>query len=113
MTIEIYGASDDLIEIEGDIREEFSALGCDEDRAWLALSDGTLLGVRYDEDGVWRFVKLLGGASVTIVQAPPNDEDNYSDRVTVESVIDWIVMGTQCAARKVNPSSNHATKEDR
>jgi len=39
--LKVYGASDDLIEIKGDIREEFSRYDSEGD--YLAFSDGTVL----------------------------------------------------------------------
>lgn len=56
----IYGASDDLIEIEGVISEEFNHY--DESPALLAFSDGTLLEIEYDDDGIWRIRPLATGS---------------------------------------------------
>ena len=43
-TLKIYGASDDLVEIEGDFEEEIGAYDCGNDGdEFLAVSDGTLL----------------------------------------------------------------------
>lgn len=52
-TITVYGTSDDLIEVEGAVREE---LACYEERAFLHFDNGTTLRVYYDdvEYGVWR-----------------------------------------------------------
>lgn len=62
----IYGASDDLIELEGQITEEFNH--CDNYgehvMAILAFSDGTLLEVDYDKDGIWRIKTLAQGDAV-------------------------------------------------
>jgi len=46
----VTGASDDLIEIEGELYEEFNSFDCKD--GVMALSDGTLLKVDYDEDGI-------------------------------------------------------------
>lgn len=104
MSVTIYGASDDLIEIEGDIREEFNPPYDEE--AVLAFSDGTVLRMKYGDSGVWRIAPvflstegpLRGG--LEIVQAPENDETNYSDRATIKASIFWVVMGTQIAMVK-------------
>jgi hypothetical protein len=95
--ITVYGASDDLIEIEGDIREEFSASDVDGDL--LAFSDGTLLRIRYTRDGVWRIETLVTAQStLEIVPAPANDESNYSDRATLTGApITWVVRGSEWA----------------
>ena len=55
----ITGASDDLIEIEGELCEEFNSIDCKD--GVMALSDGTLLKVDYDEDGIWRFKARFKG----------------------------------------------------
>lgn len=99
MSVTIYGASDDLIEIEGDIREEFTPPYDEE--ALLAFSDGTVLRMRYSAQGVWRIVPVMSNSEgpyrgeLVIEQAPENNEDNYSDRATILADIFWVVMGTQ------------------
>lgn len=97
MSITVYGASDDLIEIEGDISEEFNALG-EESGSVLAFSDGTLLSVLYDDNGIWRFNRLRGGsAAYSKDENPPTDEDRYSDRVTLDGDVQWVTFGAQKA----------------
>lgn len=54
------GAGDDLIELEGELDEEFSAYNCEEGA--IAFSDGTLMNVKYDEDGIWRFTLIAKGS---------------------------------------------------
>lgn len=90
--ITVYGYSDDLIEVEGDIREEFGA-GIDDDGELLAFSTGVLLRITYTKDGVWRINALSGVDKVKIVQAPAGDEKNYSDRATIEGPVKWILQG--------------------
>ena len=97
----IYGASDDLIEVEGDISEEFTAL--DDDGSLLAFSDGTVLRVRYTRDGIWRIEPLARGtARLEIVSAVSGDDDNYSDRATLDAPggIAWAVKGDAWATRR-------------
>lgn len=55
--ITVNGASDDLIEIGGAIREEFT-LQDDEGGDLLAFSNGVVLRIRYTDDGVWRIEPL-------------------------------------------------------
>ena len=58
----IYGASDDLIEVEGDINEEFSA-NYQEPTYLRVMPTGTLIKVEYDLGGVWRLSHDSGDSS--------------------------------------------------
>lgn len=106
MSISVTGASDDLIEVwlDGDVVEEFTALDDAGDAtAVLGFSNGVLIRVRFDDDGIWRIFPLKGSDKVTIVQA---DTDGYpdtdaTDTATVESA-DWVVIGKEYAA-PMNP----------
>jgi hypothetical protein len=64
MKLTIYGASDDLIEIEGDIDEEFNPPEYDEPTL-LVFSDGTILKVQYGAggDGFWRISPVVKGSA--------------------------------------------------
>lgn len=98
----MYGASDDLIEIDGDISEEFTYQNADPD--WrgdlLAFSDGTILRITYTPSGVWRIGTVVGGtADLNIEQAPESDEDNYSDRATLSGAA-WVVQGVDHATAR-------------
>ncbi len=100
MTIAICGASDDLIEVSGDIYEEFGYSG-DKAGDLLAFSDGTLLRICFGL--VWRItVVRAGAAGLTIVAAPEDDEDNYSDVATLTGDITWVVQGAAYAGLKTN-----------
>jgi hypothetical protein len=94
MTVTIYGASDDLIEVEGDIRDEFT-LQDDDDGDYLAFSDGTVLHVEYGSEGIWRIHQSVKGAA-EFANVPGDDpEDNYTDRVTLTGDVGWVVHGRQ------------------
>lgn len=91
--ITIYGASDDLIEIEGAIGEEFNH--STENPAYLGFSDGTLLSVTYGAGNfaMWRITPIrYGTAKYSKVEATDEDKD-YSDRVTLDGDIKWVVCG--------------------
>lgn len=100
----MYGSSDDLIEIDGDISEEFTLH--DDDAEYegdlLAFSNGVILRVRYSQSGVWRIVVVDDPkAVVKIKQAPEDDEDNYSDKVHIDdALVLWVVHGIGYARRK-------------
>jgi hypothetical protein len=99
MTLKLYGASDDLIELDGDIDDEFYiGDGADEggEGGCVGLSDGTVLGVIYDHDGVWRFtIKKNGTSEVQITGNDPDDKNNYSDTVTITGPIKWAMYSTE------------------
>lgn len=86
--IKIYGASDDLIEVEGDIRAEFPVTDTGDDGVLLVVSTGVVLRVRYRT--CWR-LDLVTGADVEIVPCPEDDETNYSDVATIPGDVDWVV----------------------
>lgn len=86
----IYGASDDLIELDGEISEEFSHTG--EEPALLAFGDGTLLEVAYDKDGIWRIKRLIEGAS-KMEREEGSVEKDTPDRVTLSGAdLRWCVQ---------------------
>jgi hypothetical protein len=88
--IKVYGASDDLVEVEGDIEEEFSYDG--EKPGYLGFSDGTVLRISYD--GVWHInLAIKGSSAFTHTPAEGEDTDNYSDVVTLDGAMKWVVFG--------------------
>lgn len=103
-TTTIYGSSDDLIVVGdnkgGALSEEFTAPDISPcgTGGLLAFSDGTVLNVHYDNEGVWRITLVAPGrCQFSIVQAPEDDEDNYSDRATLVGALDWCVLGSEIA----------------
>ena len=101
--LRVYGSSDDLIEIDGDINEEFVYDG---EGGFLAFSDGTLLAVEYSDTGIWRFGPLNHGSAEYANDAATEDDghrDNYlpaySDIVTLQGDFLWVVYGRQRGKR--------------
>lgn len=93
-TVTVYGASDDLIEVEGAIREEFYNPQ-DGSLAYLAFSDGTVLSVRYGDEGIWRINRVYEAAATYTKQEGTDESSDYSDRVSLEAPsINWVVFGT-------------------
>lgn len=97
MALLIYGCSDDLVEIEGDISEEFNAYDL---KGYLAISNGVLLTVEYTNDGVWAFRQLAGDTDLVKI-TPASDPDGgrdddgyptYSDMVTVAGDTAWVTL---------------------
>lgn len=97
-TITIYGASDDLIEIEGVIREEFNAY--DEEENKLAFGDGTVLSVKYDDDGCWRINRVVEGTATYEKKEATDPDGDYTDRVTLTGDVKWVLYGKELARAK-------------
>lgn len=93
--IKIYGSSDDLIEIEGDFVEEFNFISDDEgEKFYLGFSDGTVLSVNYDSDGIWRINRIMKGSAKYLKrEAAPTNSVDYSDEVEIDGDIKWILSG--------------------
>ena len=93
MALTVYGQSDDLVEVEGDIREEFNPDYSDP-KLILVTSNGVVLRVHYDEDGIWRITVLRGQDKVKLTQSAATEED-YSDRAVIEGDVEWVVCGNR------------------
>lgn len=85
-SITIYGASDDLVEVEGDLREEFNAF---EDESFIAVSDGTLISVEYGASGIWN-LNVLRRGSCSIDKTDATGEEDYSDKIELTGEIAWV-----------------------
>lgn len=88
----IWGSSDDCICIQGlpGGNEEFYGGG--EDGEFLAFSDGTVLRVKYDNQGCWRIRQVVAGTAPFVIEFSPEDDEDeggYSDRVTLDGVT-WV-----------------------
>lgn len=100
MSIKIYGHSDDCVEIDGDIREEFNPAS-DDEMSYLAFSDGTLLSIKYGEEGLWRINQLQAGSSTYSKVEATDPDGDYSDRVELSGgAIKWVVFGYGFAKAK-------------
>lgn len=89
--VKISGHSDDLIEVEGAITDELSFYGS-ENGDLLAFSDGTVLRVIYNDKGIWRITPVAKGSAIYSKDENPEDDDRrYSDIVTLDGDIQWVV----------------------
>lgn len=98
MSVKVYGGSDDLVEVSGDIDAEFN-----EEEASLAFSDGTVLHCEYTNAGLWRINRAVEGqASYSKWEATDPDSKEYSDVVTLGAgdntgrgtvTLLWVVAG--------------------
>jgi hypothetical protein len=100
-TVTLHGASDDLIELDGAIVEEFNHWhggNPDDQGALVAFSDGTVLRIIHGPGGIWRISPVAAGAAeLSIVQAPEDDDRNCSDVATLTGDIRWAVHGVAYA----------------
>lgn len=85
----VTGASDDLIELRGDLYEEFNSYDCN--NGAIAFNDGTILNVRYDEDGIWRFNLISKGSLYIKIEQGIVDEDT-NDIVYFKEGLKWCVF---------------------
>jgi len=113
MAVIIFGASDDLVEIRGDIYEEFNP-DSDERPSYLAFSDGTVLSVEYGRGGTWHIRRVVEGSAAyerrDAVDADAGSDERgyslYSDRVTLGSTdgeIAWAVFGSRFEKQTTPP----------
>ena len=99
METEIWGASDDLIEFDGDVHGEVCCYGTDDrERGVLVVcSDGTLLEVKYGKGrrGIWQVTLLRQGSLFGGIQ-PCDDEnaDRYSDVARFAEGLRWAYAAT-------------------
>lgn len=88
--LKIYGANDDLIEIEGGITAEFDDLPTFS--TLLAFSEGTVLRLEF-MSGIWRIDRLNEGTATFQKTEGTNNDDDPSDVVTLKGEIEWVVKG--------------------
>lgn len=93
-TIEIYGHSDDCIEVESftdlHLRDE-GYTGAD-GRGFVELSTGDVLSAHYGDQGIWRIERVVVGTAAVKIDgcADMDDESAYTDRAWVSGDIAWV-----------------------
>jgi len=90
MSTQIYGASDDLIEIQGDLSEEFSG---GEKPCLLIFSDGTVLTIKYGKEhlAVWAITLVTQGKLFSkISHCTDEDAERYSDTAHLQDGLEWV-----------------------
>ena len=97
MALTVYGASDDLVEVEGDIVEEFNSPY--DSPIILVTSNGVVMRVVYDDEGIWRITVLKGHDKVKLTQSAAT-EDDYSDRAVIEGDVEWVVGGNRLESKR-------------
>lgn len=92
MKVKVYGHSDDLIEVEGDLREEF-----DRSEGTLVFGDGTHLHVEYGGEGLWSITRVKKGTAKfkKVFTADDAASNEYSDVVELEGdLVDVDILRT-------------------
>lgn len=92
--VTIYGASDDLIEVAGDLREEFYLHDSDKP-SFLAFGDGTVLSIEYTNEGMWRVNRRKTGTARYEKIEATDPEGEYTDKVTLDGELAYVVFGSQ------------------
>jgi hypothetical protein len=91
--VDIYGTSDDLIVVEDGVIEEFILAG--HGPYFLAFGEGTVLSAQFGSDEIWRIERRVEG-SASFSRTPGTDpDDNYSDRVTLQGSLKYVVFGNR------------------
>lgn len=93
MATKIYGQSDDLVELEGDLTGEVSCFRSAGDCGELVvLSDGTILNIQYGKPGkaIWKVDLLEKGSLFDRIEIC-TDEDGkpYSDVAHFKDGLNW------------------------
>lgn len=71
----VYGASDDLIEVEGQVEEEFTVYGSGPHR--IRFDNGVELSLTYEPEG-WRVSPVNGLDGVVLIPAPGGDGNDVA-----------------------------------
>jgi hypothetical protein len=92
----IYGASDDLIEFEGDV---FGETGGGDEPALIVCSDGTILTVAYGKPGlggVWGVTLIQPGTLFDRIEVCADEDAKiYSDIAHFRAGLVWAYAATQ------------------
>lgn len=96
----VYGASDDLIEFEGDVHGEVGCYGTDDrdNGVLVVFSDGTVFDVKFGKSdlGIWGITVLRKGDLLIGVEAcVDEDADPYSDVATFRPGLTWARAATE------------------
>lgn len=102
MSTQITGYSDDTIDIEGDICDDFDCFrlcgggrGDDDPQYILACSDGTILRPKYGQVGaIWQFEVVRKGRLLSHVNYGSAKEDT-NDTVVFNDGLEWVALAKE------------------
>ena len=94
MPTKVYGASDDLIEFDGDVSGEIGNYGTDDSEhgELIILSDGTLLEVKYGKAdmAIWGITVINKGPLLKeVIPCSDEDADPHSDIAIFNDGLKW------------------------
>lgn len=97
--VTISGASDDVIDISGDVEDEGEFYHDDGEQGRLSFSDGTTLQIIFTREGVWRIAEgATGTATLRVIRAaagnPDGDGPARTDVAHLNGDIDWIEVAS-------------------
>lgn len=79
--VKVYGASDDLVEIEGSTYRE-DEIGCYDQDVRIRFTDGTVIRIGYPKENAaiwWIEIEKIGTASYALIACHNEDAQIYSD----------------------------------
>jgi len=100
MSSKVYGASDDLIEFDGDVTGEVGHFGTDDNERGdlIIFSDGTLLEIKYvkADMAIWGIIGIKAGDLFDRIDSC-NDEDANpsSDIAYFKDGLKWAYVATE------------------
>jgi hypothetical protein len=100
MSTKVYGASDDLVEFEGDIKGEVGAYGTDDDDKGVLLmfSDGTILEAKYGklDSALWGITCHKPGSLYEYMETVVEETDKgHSDIAHFRDGLTWCYAATE------------------
>jgi hypothetical protein len=104
MKTRIYGSSDDLVEVDGEIYDEYGNYNQAEKGILIKASDGTRAVIKYSEDGEWKVeIKDKGNLFEKVIESVGDDNEHtdedakecssYSDVIVFLEGLEWIEVG--------------------
>ncbi len=89
--VRIYGSSDDLVEIEGDLEYPEDEIGCYNQAVRIWFKDGTVALIGYPKEGMgvwWIKIEKQGSANQRLTICEDEDADIYSDILEIDAEVE-------------------------
>jgi len=90
-SVMIVGGVDDVVEIRGDVQEEYVLDG---DLGFIGCGDGTLISVEIEEEsGQWLFSQVTAGSADIKIHDHETDTGQKTKAVTMAGDLNWFIFG--------------------